>query len=102
MKKSNKKKIETLLLYCSRSEVAGMLNQPLLSFVTKLSDWSFTPDDEKIISNIQPLKQIVLILSSQFMKEHPRAGEHTQFREKILSGLDRVYRDWETDRKSVV
>lgn len=87
MKKSNKQKIETLLMYCSRSDVAGMLNQPLLTFVTKLSDWSFTPDDEKIISNIQPLKQIVLILSGQFMKEHPRAGEPTQFREKILSGL---------------
>ena len=87
MKKSNKQKIETLLMYCSRSEVAGMLNQPLLTFVTKLSDWSFTPDDEKIISKIQPLKQIVLILSGQFMKEHPREGEPTQFREKILSGL---------------
>jgi len=30
------------------------------------------------------LKQIVLILSSQFMKEHPRAGEPTYFRESIL------------------
>lgn len=91
MKKSNKQKIETLLLYCSHSEVAGMLNQPLLTFVTKLSDWSFTPDDEKIISNIQPLKQIVLILSGQFMKEHPRAGEPTYFKEKIQLAVF----DWE-------
>ena len=36
-----------------------------------------------------PLKQIVLILSSQFMKDHPRAGEPTYFREKILSALNR-------------
>lgn len=35
------------------------------------------------------IKQIPLILSSKFQKSHPRAGEHTQFREKILSGLDR-------------
>jgi hypothetical protein len=35
------------------------------------------------------LPQIVLILSSQFMKEHPRAGEQTNFREKILSALNR-------------
>jgi len=32
----------------------------------------------------KPLKQIVLILSSQFMKEHPRSGEPTYFRESIL------------------
>ena len=29
------------------------------------------------------LPQIVLILSSQFMKSHPRAGEPTYFEDKI-------------------
>jgi hypothetical protein len=87
MKKSNKKKIETLLLYCSNFEIAQMLDMSNPTFNAKLALNRFTAEDEKAISKIKPLKQIVLILSGQFMKEHPRAGEPTQFREKILSGL---------------
>lgn len=83
MKTSNKKKIETLLLYCTQSRVAEMINMRQWEFLEKLSDWSFTPEDEKLIGKIKPLKQIVLILSSQFMKSHPRAGEPTYFKEKI-------------------
>lgn len=36
------------------------------------------------------LPQIVLILSSQFMKDHPRAGEPTYFQDKIYLGLSLV------------
>ena len=60
-----------------------MLNMSQPTFNAKLALNTFTADDEKLISKIQPLKQIVLILSGQFMKEHPRAGEPTYFKEKI-------------------
>lgn len=87
MKKSNKQKIETLLLYCTQREVAEMLGITEWAFIYRLKTWNFDERHEKLISKLKPLKQIVLILSSQFMKDHPRAGEPTQFREKILSGL---------------
>lgn len=91
MKKQNKQKIETLLLYCTQSRVAEMLNMRQWEFLEKLYKDSFTPEDEKIISKIKPLKQIVLILSSQFMKSHPRAGEPTHFAVKIFSALGKFH-----------
>lgn len=40
----------------------------------------------------KPLKQIVLILSSQFQKTHPRAGQKTNFKEQIEIGLEKYER----------
>lgn len=83
MKKSNIRIIETLLMYSSANELAEMLQMPVSEFVDKFTNRSFSVADEKLISKIKPLKQIVLILSGQFMKDHPRAGEPTYFKEKI-------------------
>ena len=87
MKKSNKEKIKKLLLYMTTAQVAEMLDMPLSRFSLGVANCDFTPEEEKLISKINPLKQIVLILSSQFMKSHPRAGEPTYFKEKIELGV---------------